>query len=269
MSAARRGAQPAPSKISPKPARTDAARRRLRPAERGTCRISPPPPYESAQQPVRNSACPPFMRVVLTDQPGSIAEGAPVCCRQVQDGRVGDIELLRDGGAVAVYIHIQDRNAALVRERSVLWKASGIHANLKRTSGCPGSLRLRWVRRRLSRPANDRHGGERTPGRVDVVGALCADNHIPRASGPGDELSGNRDPGNVRKVRRRSPARPWVGTGIGSTCPMAELAIHGAGCCNRRMTSAKAYARVRMMAGVASSICALPGALIALAAVRG
>ena len=68
--------------------------------------------------------------VLVADQPGSIAKGDPVYYRQVQVGQVGDIELLPDGSAVAVYIHIQDEHAALVRQRSVFWNASGIHANL-------------------------------------------------------------------------------------------------------------------------------------------
>jgi len=68
--------------------------------------------------------------VLIADQPGSIAVHDPVYYRQVQVGQVGAIELLPDGSAVAVDIRIQDQHAALVRERSVFWNASGIHANL-------------------------------------------------------------------------------------------------------------------------------------------
>jgi paraquat-inducible protein B len=68
--------------------------------------------------------------VLVADEPGSIAERDPVYYRQVQIGQVGDIELLPDGSAVAVYIYVQDKHAALVRERSVFWNVSGIHANL-------------------------------------------------------------------------------------------------------------------------------------------
>ena len=68
--------------------------------------------------------------VLVSEQLGSIAKRDPVYYRQVQVGQVGDIELLPDGGAVAVYIHIQNQHAALVRQRSVFWNASGIHANL-------------------------------------------------------------------------------------------------------------------------------------------
>ena len=68
--------------------------------------------------------------VLIADQPGSIAVHDPVYYRQVQVGQVGAIELLPDGSAVAVDIRIQDQHAALVRQRSVFWNASGIHANL-------------------------------------------------------------------------------------------------------------------------------------------
>jgi paraquat-inducible protein B len=68
--------------------------------------------------------------VLIADQPGSIAVHDPVYYRQVQVGQVGAIELLPDGSAVAVDIRIKDQHAALVRERSVFWNASGIHANL-------------------------------------------------------------------------------------------------------------------------------------------
>lgn len=68
--------------------------------------------------------------VLVADEPGSIAERDPVYYRQVQVGQVGDIELLPDGSAVAVYIYVQDQYAALVRQRSVFWNASGVHANL-------------------------------------------------------------------------------------------------------------------------------------------
>jgi paraquat-inducible protein B len=68
--------------------------------------------------------------VLVADQPGSIAERDPVYYRQVQVGQVGAIELLPDGSAVAVYIHIRDQHAELVQQRSVFWNASGIHANL-------------------------------------------------------------------------------------------------------------------------------------------
>ena len=85
------------------------------------------------REPGRDTASPgPTGRrfVLVADEPGSIAEGDPVYYRQVQVGQVRDIELLPDGSAVAVTIDVEDQHAALVRQRSVFWNASGVHANL-------------------------------------------------------------------------------------------------------------------------------------------
>jgi paraquat-inducible protein B len=68
--------------------------------------------------------------VLVADSLGSIRLKAPVYYRDTRVGAVSDTELLPDGSAVAITIAIEDGYAALVRERSVFWNASGIDFDL-------------------------------------------------------------------------------------------------------------------------------------------
>jgi paraquat-inducible protein B len=68
--------------------------------------------------------------ILVADELGSVAVGDPIYYRQVQVGKVGETELIPDGTAVAISVLIDEEQASLVRERSVFWNASGIHANL-------------------------------------------------------------------------------------------------------------------------------------------
>jgi paraquat-inducible protein B len=68
--------------------------------------------------------------VLIADRLGSISATDPVYYRDTRVGAVSGTELLPDGTAVAITIAIEERHAALVRERSVFWNASGIHADL-------------------------------------------------------------------------------------------------------------------------------------------
>jgi hypothetical protein len=66
----------------------------------------------------------------VADSLGSIRADDPVYYRDTRVGSVAHTEILPDGTAVAITIAIEAEHAALVRERSVFWNASGIHADL-------------------------------------------------------------------------------------------------------------------------------------------
>jgi len=68
--------------------------------------------------------------VLIADRLGSISANDPVYYRDTQVGAVSRTELLPDGSAVAIIIAVDAEHAALVRERSVFWDASGVHADL-------------------------------------------------------------------------------------------------------------------------------------------
>lgn len=68
--------------------------------------------------------------ILVADELGSITVGDPIYYRQVEVGKVAQTELIPDGTAVAISVRIEEAHAELVRERSVFWNASGIHANL-------------------------------------------------------------------------------------------------------------------------------------------
>ena len=68
--------------------------------------------------------------VLVADSLGSARVGDPVYHRGVQVGTVTRSWLVPDGTAAAMEVAIEDEHAALVRERSVFWNASGIDADL-------------------------------------------------------------------------------------------------------------------------------------------
>lgn len=68
--------------------------------------------------------------VLVADSLGSIRINDPVYHRDVQVGTVTHTALIPDGTAVAIDIVVEAAHASLVRERSVFWNASGVHADL-------------------------------------------------------------------------------------------------------------------------------------------
>ena len=68
--------------------------------------------------------------VLVADSLGSIRADDPVYYRDTRVGSVAHTEIVPDGTAVAITIAVEEEHAALVRERSVFWNASGIHADL-------------------------------------------------------------------------------------------------------------------------------------------
>ena len=68
--------------------------------------------------------------VLVADSLGSIRAEAPVYYRDSRVGSVAHTEIVPDGTAVAITIAIEEEHAARVRERSVFWNASGVHADL-------------------------------------------------------------------------------------------------------------------------------------------
>ena len=68
--------------------------------------------------------------VLVADSLGPIRPSAPVYYRDTWIGAVSHTELVPNGSAVAITIAIEEEHAALVRERSVFWNASGIDVDL-------------------------------------------------------------------------------------------------------------------------------------------
>ncbi|MFK5892519.1 MAG: MlaD family protein [Pseudomonadota bacterium] len=70
-----------------------------------------------------------------TQQLGSIKKGNPVSYRQVKVGRVVDFDLADTADHVLIHIIIEQQYAALVRENSKFWNASGINMNINLFAG--------------------------------------------------------------------------------------------------------------------------------------
>lgn len=68
--------------------------------------------------------------VLTADRLGSIADDAPVYYREFQVGRVTKTQLSPDDSGVRIHLDIDSKHAHLVRQNTVFWNASGIHANL-------------------------------------------------------------------------------------------------------------------------------------------
>jgi paraquat-inducible protein B len=83
-----------------------------------------------AQAPAEPAAASGRRFVLVADSLGSIRANDPVYYRETRVGAVAHTGLAPDGSAVAITIAVEEEHAALVRERSVFWDASGIHAEL-------------------------------------------------------------------------------------------------------------------------------------------
>ena len=83
-----------------------------------------------AQPPASPAAASGRRFVLVADSLSSSRVGDPVYHRGVQVGKVARTWLVPDGTAAAMEVAIEDQHAALVRERSVFWNASGINADL-------------------------------------------------------------------------------------------------------------------------------------------
>ncbi|GAA5525155.1 intermembrane transport protein YebT [Microbulbifer aestuariivivens] len=78
----------------------------------------------------------PGLTVILNaPRRGSLRAGSPVYYRQVQVGEVTGYALGELADRVYIYVHIQPRYRALVREHTVFWAASGIEVNFGLESG--------------------------------------------------------------------------------------------------------------------------------------
>jgi hypothetical protein len=66
---------------------------------------------------------------------GSVKTDDPILYREVEVGKVTDVELSDDASFVALHVAIEPRYAPLVRSKSVFWNASGIHASFGLFSG--------------------------------------------------------------------------------------------------------------------------------------
>lgn len=66
------------------------------------------------------------LNVRVEARDGSVAEGAPVLYRKHRVGHVGESRLSPDATTVVYNVHIEERYAALVRENTRFWNASGI-----------------------------------------------------------------------------------------------------------------------------------------------
>lgn len=69
------------------------------------------------------------------DSLGSVRRGDPVYYRQVPVGKVLDYELSANASQVMIYINIESRYTALVRENSKFWNASGVKLDLSLLDG--------------------------------------------------------------------------------------------------------------------------------------
>ncbi len=67
--------------------------------------------------------------VLKSEVQGSVNAGDPILYREVEVGKVTDVELSDDASFVALHVAIEARYAPLVRSKSVFWNASGIHAS--------------------------------------------------------------------------------------------------------------------------------------------
>ncbi len=73
--------------------------------------------------------------VLRSEVQGSVKVDDPILYREVQVGKVTDVELSDDASFVALKVAIEARYAPLVRSHSVFWNASGIHASFGLFSG--------------------------------------------------------------------------------------------------------------------------------------
>ncbi len=73
--------------------------------------------------------------VLTTSLRGSISVGSPVNYRQVEVGKVTAVYLSPSGDLVEVSIRVPTAHSSLVRENSVFWDVSGIHARAGLFSG--------------------------------------------------------------------------------------------------------------------------------------
>jgi len=73
--------------------------------------------------------------VLKSEVQGSVKVDDPILFREVEVGKVTDVELSGDASFVVLHVAIEPRYAPLVRSRSVFWNASGIHASFGIFSG--------------------------------------------------------------------------------------------------------------------------------------
>jgi hypothetical protein len=73
--------------------------------------------------------------VLKSETQGSVKTDDPILYREVEVGKVTDVELSDDASFVALHVAIEPRYAPLVRSKSVFWNASGIHASFGLFSG--------------------------------------------------------------------------------------------------------------------------------------
>jgi paraquat-inducible protein B len=73
--------------------------------------------------------------VLRSEVQGSVKLDDPILYREVEVGKVMEVELSDDASFVALKVAIEPRYAPLVRSHSVFWNASGIHASFGLFSG--------------------------------------------------------------------------------------------------------------------------------------
>lgn len=73
--------------------------------------------------------------VLKSEVQGSVKADDPILYREVQVGTVTEVGLSEDASYVALQVAIEPRYAPLVRDKSVFWNASGIHASFGLFSG--------------------------------------------------------------------------------------------------------------------------------------
>jgi len=83
--------------------------------------------FTGLEEPQLGSKNAPGLNLVLySDRLGSLQVASPIYYREIQVGVVESFGLAENAEKVKIYIHISDKYAPLVREKTQFWNASGI-----------------------------------------------------------------------------------------------------------------------------------------------